>query len=420
MVKALVLSFISRAGTAVLNFCIVVLLSRFLGPEGRGEAARLLVVISGIQIICDFMGGAALVFLSSRYRLRSLLFPAWAFSALCCMTALLAIRLFNEELFNLFGWNIAFLTFIMATFSQNIHLLNGREQFSATALLVFLQALLTFGTLIVALNLNSSVESYMVALYAGYMFTWLIAFFRLMKTRHHKLKTPRPGSVVKTLLRYASLNQSGHLIQFFTQRVAYFFLPLFSLGIYSNAISLSESLWMIASSAAGVQYGRISNSSDKSASVRITLQLFRVVIIATLLGVLALNLLPPSFYGYVFGKEFSELSIFLPILAPGVVAMAGYLIIGHYFSGRGLFQLNNIALISGLIFTVLCYLLIQILPSLIPSGIHAAAITTLSNLLIIFVVCRLFRREAGIRYSELIPRRSDFAFLFNVLRLKRG
>jgi len=81
MLRLMLFTFVSRLATAAVNFGTIILLSRKLGPEGKGIATLILVIVTSVQLICDFMGGAAMVYLSPRYRLKNLLFPAWTWTS---------------------------------------------------------------------------------------------------------------------------------------------------------------------------------------------------------------------------------------------------------------------------------------------------------------------------------------------------
>ena len=80
-------TFASRLATAVVNFGTIILLSRKLGPEGKGIATLILVLVISVQLLCDFLGGAAMVYLSPRYRLRNLLFPSWIWAVFWSLLA---------------------------------------------------------------------------------------------------------------------------------------------------------------------------------------------------------------------------------------------------------------------------------------------------------------------------------------------
>ncbi|MCB0820777.1 MAG: hypothetical protein KDC13_09145, partial [Bacteroidetes bacterium] len=87
MLRLMLMTLASRLTTAVVNFGTIMLLSRKLGPEGKGIATLMLVIVISVQLICDFMGGAAMVYLAPRYRLRNILIPAWSWTAFWSLLA---------------------------------------------------------------------------------------------------------------------------------------------------------------------------------------------------------------------------------------------------------------------------------------------------------------------------------------------
>lgn len=415
MGKLILLTFTSRFFSAAINFGIIVLLSRFLGPEGKGLASRLLVTVSGIQICCDFMGGAAMVYLSSRFRLRDLIVPAWIWAAVVCAAALLVVHASDPVLFSVYGLHIGLLAFLGATLNQHIHLFNGRERFRTSNLLTLGQAGITATVLWLLLQYDPVPGTYTWALYAGWGIPWLLSGLLLLSLP----ETHPPGGYKKSslsLFRYASANQGGHLIQFITQRIAFFLLPAFTLGIYSNAISISESTWMIASSMAMIQFGHISNSDDREKATRLTILLFKAAVVLTALAAVILCILPETLFTGLFGPGFAPVGRLLPILLPGVVCISGYLIIGHYFSGMGLFRINNIALLSGMLTTLAGYGLLHLRDKGPVSDTAAAWITSCSNAVIFFSVLWLFRKRNGTRLRELIPHRQDLEKVLALIR----
>ena len=49
MIRPVLISVFSRAGSAILNFGTMILLSRYLGAEGKGLSSKLVVLIAGIR-----------------------------------------------------------------------------------------------------------------------------------------------------------------------------------------------------------------------------------------------------------------------------------------------------------------------------------------------------------------------------------
>ena len=100
--------------------------------------------------------------------------------------------------------------------------------------------------------------------------------------------------------------------------------------------------------------------------------------------------------------------------------MSGYLIIGHYFSGTGQFAKNNIAISAGLSVTVMCFGLLYM------NGIHklaaheAALITSCSQAATFFSVIWLFKVDAQIRLSNLMPGSKDIIRFSQLIGVKRN
>jgi len=410
-------TFVSRLATAAVNFGTIILLSRKLGPEGKGIATLILVIVTSVQLICDFMGGAAMVYLSPRYRLKNLLFPAWTWTAAWSLLAPLVVWWIRPDLFEFYGWHIAGLSFLNASMNQQLHLLNGREQFKLVNILNFLTAILTVSTLAAYIWWNPKPIHYMYALYSGWLPAWIISLILL-------LRLPKVGEnlsfkkSLQALLKFSSANQFGHMLQFSNQRIAYFLLPAFALGIYSNAVSLAEAMWMLATSIATIQYGTIANSNDKAKAIELTVPLFRASILVTSAAGLFICLLPASVFGLLFGDAFLPVKENLYFLMPGVVFISGYLILGHYFSGTGQFMKNNYAITAGLLVTLIGFLFLAATQKQGINEHQAALVTTFANMATFFSVIWLFKSDSGVALRELLPRFSDLGLLIQKLRSK--
>ena len=423
----------SRTGTAVLNFLTIILLSRFLGPDGKGIATRLIVIISGIQILCDFMGGAALVYLSSRHSIRSLLFPAWSWSVLVSISALILIRIIDPALFLEYGVHLAVLSVVNSTLNQHLHIFNGLEKFKWVNLLNLIQALLIGLSLFVFLKIENDVFAYTLALYSGWGIAWLCSLFLLTKLESNPASAV-PDSLLtldvsnnqlpvfggmKMLFKYSFANQFGHLLQFANQRIAYFLLVDFALGIYSNAVSLAESVWLIASSIAMIQYGKIANTNDKNSAADMTAVLFRSSVILSTAACLILLIVPVDIYTFLFGDAFAPVKENLLFLLPGIIFISGYLIIGHYFSGTGQFMKNNYAIAAGLAVTVVSFGLLYLSGERIFSHFHAAVITSCANAATFFSVIWLFKTDSRKSWKVLLPHPDDLTRIKAMIQQKR-
>jgi O-antigen/teichoic acid export membrane protein len=180
--------------------------------------------------------------------------------------------------------------------------------------------------------------------------------------------------VLKDLFKYGFLNQTGHFVQFFNLRLSYYLLDSYigrgQVGVFSRSVSLAEAIWIISNSIALVQYARIANTDDREYSQKLTLDLSKICLLISAVAVVVLCLLPPQFYVFVFGKDFGEMASLIRILAPGILLYCIFLILGHYYSGTGRYQMNTFAALCGLVVTFVFGF------TLIPKyGVTGAAIT---------------------------------------------
>ena len=111
---------------------------------------------------------------------------------------------------------------------------------------------------------------------------------------------------------------------------------------------------VISNSIALVQYARIANADDRAYAQKLTLDLGKICLLVSALAVVVLCLLPPAFYTFVFGPEFGEMAGLIRILAPGILLYCIFLILGHYYSGTGRYQMNTFAALCGLVVTFVC------------------------------------------------------------------
>jgi O-antigen/teichoic acid export membrane protein len=196
-------------------------------------------------------------------------------------------------------------------------------------------------------------------------------------------------------------------VQFFNLRLSYYLLDRFinvgRVGVFSNALSLAEAIWIISNSIALVQYARIANADDRAYAQKLTLDLNKICLLVSAVAIVVLCLLPPAVYTFVFGPEFGEMASLIRILAPGILFYCVFLILGHYYSGTGRYQMNTFAALCGLVATFVCGF------TLIPKyDVTGAAITSAVsytvNAIFLFV---FFVKESHFKGSDFILTRSE-------------
>ena len=125
-----------------------------------------------------------------------------------------------------------------------------------------------------------------------------------------------------------------------------------------------------------------------------------------------MQLLPPQVYIFVFGNEFGEMADIIRILAPGVLLYCIFLILGHYYSGIGRYQMNTFASLCGLAVTFI--LGFTLIPRLDVAG--AALTSTISySVNAIFLFC-FFLKESDFKWRDFILTKKEITEYFSELK----
>lgn len=379
MFKKIANTFGTRLLAAICNFLIAIVISQSVGDVGKGEQSLLLTTISFILIFSDIVSGNSLVYLTPKYSFSKILFPSYLWSIIIGGLSIGIVKIVYPSMALMLSLHIGILAILASLRAIHVEVLIGKEKVSQANLLNLLQPIFILITLLICYFIigDKSLNSYVYALYVSYGVTWLMGAF-MLHSDFLSLKIEKADSylpVVKDLFKYGLLNQMGHFVQFFNLRLSYYLLNMYMdegrVGVFSNAVSLSESIWIISNSIALVQYGRIANANNTKYSQKLTLDLAKLCFVVSFIAVIILSLLPSSFFKFFFGPEFEELPNVIRILAPGVLMYSLFLIIGHYYSGIGKYQMNTYAALCGLCFTfVLGFTLIPHL------DIYGAALTS--------------------------------------------
>ena len=414
MFKKILNTFGTKILAAALNFLIAIIISQTLGDSGKGTQALLLATISFILIFSDIICGASIIYLAPRHSFKKILVASTIWAALIAVVMGFGIWLFYPKLAPDLILHVALLSFISSLSNINFRFLVGKEEIKKANYNTLLQPVLLVLTLVVYYFILKKTNDehcyvYIIGLYAAYGSTFLLGVWMLRKEyanlRHDKDK--EYGPVLKDLFKYGFLNQTGHFVQFFNLRLSYYLLNKYinvgRVGVFSNAVSLAEAIWIISSSIALVQYARIANADDRAYAQKLTLDLSKICLVISALAVIVLALLPPQVYIFVFGPEFGEMTGLIRILAPGVLFYCIFLILGHYYSGTGRYQMNTFAALCGLAAT--CALGFTLIPKYDVTGAAiTSAVSYTVNAIFLFV---FFLKESRFKGRDFILRKNE-------------
>ena len=414
MFRSILNTFGTKSATAVINLLIAIALSRYLGAAGKGEQSLIITTIAFILVFANLVGGATLVYLTPRHRASVLLIPSYLWTLFVSILAYVILALFHvvEKQYIL---HICILALLNSYVSIHSSLLIGKEKIAAANMLNLIQPLITVITLMVlfAAFKKADISSYIISLYLAFGISLVISVFMVIKWFGRDIVPSSEGSVqvVRDLIRFGFLNQVAHITQMLSFRLSYYVLAHYhgdaALGIYSNGISLAESIWLISKSISMVQYARIANTEDREYSRQLTARLVKVSLVASVVLLIPLLAFPSEVYRLIFGQEFGDVKNVIWTLAGGVLIYNISILTGHYFSGTGRYHINAITSTLGLVFSIILYY------TMIPAwGMYGAGIgTSLSYLLTTSILVFLFYRESTIKTGMFSFNKEDLSFL---------
>ncbi|MEI6487571.1 MAG: polysaccharide biosynthesis C-terminal domain-containing protein [Bacteroidota bacterium] len=416
MLKKIASTFIIKVLIAILNLAIVIVLSRHIGASGKGEASLIVTTIAMILIFCNMIGGSSLVYFVPRYNIFVLFIISNLWSIIIC-----AISYFIFKSFAIipasFIVPVVLLSLINSFLETNLTILLGKEKINSSNYIALLKTTINFTILWLLIKSYDQVniDAYIYSLYAS-MGLGLIVSTILILPYLKTVSFTGIKPLCYELFKLGFLNQAAHVMNFISFRFSYFLLVKYSgesvLGVYSNGISLTESLLLITNSFATILYPKISNSTDTESSQSITLKMTKMSTLICILALIPLLLLPSSFWIWLFGNDFGGVKQVIYIIAPGILFYNIILIIGHYFSGTGNYKMNTMANFIGLIITVTASILLIPTYGILQAGI----ISTCSYLGIAIFVMISFAKESKIKMHHLFPTFRDFNWLINQVK----
>lgn len=420
MIRTIFINFSARLAMQVMNFFTLLLTTNTLGSQIRGEISIIQLAINMIHLISDVVGGPALVYLVPRAKLSVLLITGWAWAIFSC-TAVGLILIQYDLIPAAYTTEILIASFLLSLNSINMNILLGQERMKEYNILLFLQGGLMFITMaasIFILKHESSIP-YLEACYGAYGGSFLLGLYFVFRIKHvPTLTDSRP--ILFVLFANGFFTQIATLTHQLSIRQNYYYLDTMipdnkaSVGIYSTAISLGEAILLFSVSVAAVLMSRVSNEKLENVSRKQTLRLAKLSLVVTIPGILFFALLPPAFYTWLLGKDFSGVHQSFISLAPGIVLVSFGTVFGHFFSGSGKHYMNFLSGIFGLCLTV--FTVRHFISSHGVAGAGwSASIAYGGMALFIFVAFMIIGRKNKGELREIFPTKEDFRSLRNIL-----
>jgi O-antigen/teichoic acid export membrane protein len=406
---------------ASLNLAIAVVVSNYLGAIGKGEQGIIIATISIVVIITGIIGPGSLVFHFPRFPAGILIITSYVW-LLVSSIGLYWVANFFELVPKQYILDVVILSIILSIISINISILVSKQKIKENNRVNNVQTIITFVILITLFALLSqpSIRHYLYAVYAGYIAALLISFrYTLEYYRFSEIASFELWKATfKSMFFLGVFNQLTIFTQMLSFRLSFYILDKYcgtsTVGIYSNGISIAESIWIISRSISMVLSSVVVNTVDREYTIKLTKILLWVNFGFSALCLIPLVLIPSDFYSYIFGKEFGEIVYIVRILAPGILVFGLVLIVYHYFSATGRHYYMAIAsTVNMLVNIILSFLLIP------RFSIYGAGIaTSISFLITAIVVLYIFNRVTGGSFATILPKRNDLKILLQIVKEK--
>lgn len=355
MIRKILHTIFTKFSSAGLGFLTIILISQILGVEAKGEQAIMVYNINLLLMLFTLIGNSTLIYLTPRKDFSNLIIPSFLWIVI---TAILV---------SLFFPNICVFIAVLAAISEiNQFLLLGKQKISQANILKLIYPLVSFSYILILWLFNrfTSVEDFITAMLIAYIVSFFYGIFALRdEYKNLKLISKQElTSSFKTLFSLGVTKQIGYIAQSMNYRLCFYILGFYCgetlVGIYSNAVSLSESVMLFGSSLALVQYSSLSNNENDSSSKQFSWKMSKINGIFTAGALLVLCLLPSEVYSFIFGKGFEEISQAIRILSIGVLPLSIASNFTQYFYAKGNFKISTFASIIGLVITIIAGLIL--------------------------------------------------------------
>ena len=333
-------TFLNRLLVTAILFAVVVINTNSFGAEGTGTIVLIILGLTLLQVLNNFVGGSTLVYLVPQRSNFQLLSLSYIWMIISNIIGIIVLGLLNlvprEYLLFLFALSVIYNIYFI-----HISIMQGKEDIKLFNILQLTQAILLILLLSTALAVQhwmhrpAEIRTYLWAFLCSYLIPAVISSVYIAR-RIRKESLHGSGKLFLEMVRLGFWTQLANLAQLLTYRMG---------------TKISEAVWIIPKSICVVLYARVANSQEEDYTKRITLSLLKFVLVVVLFAVLVLWLLPPEFIAWVFGPDYASSKPVINSLLPGIVALSCMSILSHYFAGHGKFHINAISSLIGLAVT---------------------------------------------------------------------
>lgn len=325
------------------------------GSEGKGVISLVIADLTIISFFANIFVGSSMSYFASKYKTEEILPFAYLWSVIIGVLIPLVFSFSHASEYTNYLIGLCVLSSLLAA---NVNLFVGQKNIKLFNLYTVLQQICHVGFIVIIVYVVkiTSVNAYFVAQIACFGLLFVVSTVQVLNNcKFSAIKFS--NSIGIKLFDYGWKTQLSAFLQFLNYRLSFYFLEYFkglvSVGIFSVGTAFSEAIWMVSRSLSVVLYSDLVNSENSDEAIQKTKITLKVSFLITLLFLVIMILIPATFYGALFGKDFSQTKGIIILLSPGILAIAVSNIIGYYFAGINKLRILNIKAIVGLAFTVI-------------------------------------------------------------------
>lgn len=413
---------LSKGLMIILGLGSSIITARYIGPEGNGVIATLLVFPSlfmsigslGIRQSTTYFLGKGIY---TEEQIKTAITQIWMLTTVFSLgVSFYLMRYFTETGENLTLVVLALLPIPFSLFNTyNSGIFLGNNNIKEFNRINWIPSLIAFvGTIVFVVAIKLDVAGAMIASIGG---PFLMAIILLFKNKFiQAFSFKYDWKIIKSMLSLGIVYAISLLVINLNYKVDIILLERLStpyeIGLYSKGAGITEYLWQIPMLLSTIIFARSAVSKDDRLFSLKVAQLLRLSFIIIGIASVALLLLSELIIVGMYGEPFRGSITVLNYLLPGVLILTVYKVMNMDLAGKGKPWISMKAMIPALIINIIINFL------LIPKyGANGAAISsTISYSIAGILFLYFYSRETQISILTIIKyNKSDFDPIINIL-----
>ncbi len=335
----------SNISGIIIGFAAGILLSRLLGPDGRGIYATILVV-PGIFASFAMLGSKqSTIFhvgrktFSEQETLSALFVIFLATSVLAMLVSVVAFYVMDNIDLKILFIVTAILTIparLMIIYSSGFFI--GQEKFYYSNILRWLPELLNLVFIVLLVwIMHRNVEGALIAFLLSNLITGLYGVFSLRKTIPMRLKVDM--KIIKSIVKLGLVYAVALFVMQLNYRVDILILGHYKgkveVGLYNLGVAFAMQLWQIPNAIAIVVKTRVANTENPKDLKYVISRLIRLSVIVCVVLSIALYFISPWIIPFIYGKDFYGSVVMMQAILPGIMLFVIFRIVSGSIAGIG-------------------------------------------------------------------------------------